>query len=218
MRDALARGRALAQHRRRPCPRRRAGSSAAASTGRRSRTPRPWATCQGWIGVTRTGSKSSPRLRPASSAKRDRHVRRAERGRAELAGVRRRAARRRPRSRSRRRLALVGAGADGRVALDVLDRRAARRRAARRRSATVASRSRSTNVDRPRRRRAAGTAERPAGLRPSARRRTRPRAARRRAPGRRSARPTGAGRRAWLQRWTRGLQPPDTARRRPGLP
>ena len=46
---------------RRACPRRRAGNSARASTGRHPRTRAPCAPAQSCIGVVRTGSNSSPR-------------------------------------------------------------------------------------------------------------------------------------------------------------
>ena len=82
-----------------PCPRPPAGSTRAASTGRRSRTRRRAATCQSWMAVTRTGSCSSPRSRPARAAKPTGRVRRPEGRRAELGRRRRRAARRRCRTR-----------------------------------------------------------------------------------------------------------------------
>ena len=107
----------------RPCPRRRAGSSTAASTGRRPRRRRRGRRARRASGVVADRVvAASPRSRPASAAKDDRartaagtwSCRAAPTSAPSSAAARRRV--------DARGLALVGAGADRGVALDVLDR------------------------------------------------------------------------------------------------
>ena len=69
--DALARGAALAQRRRRPCPRRRAGSTRAASTARRPRRPRRARRATAWIGgrAHRVGERAAVAAREEGEAR-----------------------------------------------------------------------------------------------------------------------------------------------------
>ena len=194
-----------------PCPRRRAGRSAAASTARRSRTPRRARRARSGSASRAPGRRAPRGCARRASAKETGHVRRPEGGRARARRDGRRAARRRSR------IAFTFAVFPwsepvpiGRVALDMLDGA----QPGSERAPEVGDRRVALEVDEHHRLVAVGQPEGRASGRPSpvippahSTPRSSPSGT-----GARSGRPSRSRPPAWLQRCTRGLQPPETAR------
>ena len=107
---------------RRPCPRRAAGSTGGASTARRPRTPRRRRRASR-AGGDPHGVEQPPAVAAGQRGEGHRRVRRPERGGAESRAIGTPSSSATiPEAMHARGLALVVRGADGRVALDVLDR------------------------------------------------------------------------------------------------